>query len=70
MHRTIVRHHKPSSWSHMSIPQKKCDRQRSSVSRRSEVVAVEDWRARFERRAAAGRRGRASSGEQEEAARV
>ena len=44
------------------------DRQRSSVSRRSEVVAVGDWRARFERRAATGRRGRASSGEQEEAA--
>ena len=40
------------------------------MSRRSEVVAVEDWRARFERRAAAGRRGRASSGKQEEAARV
>ena len=46
------------------------DRQRSSVPRRSEVVAVGDWRAGFERRTAAGRHGRASSGEQEEAARV
>ena len=33
------------------------------MSRRSEVVAVGDWRARLERRAAAGRRGRASSGD-------
>jgi len=45
-----------------AFDENKFDRQRSFVSRRSEVVAVGDWRARFERRAAAGRRGRASSG--------